>query len=124
MVGAGTAQLGGRRQYPCFKESPAHSRRSRNGQLTSGSQWPGSCTLPPSHRTRWHAEAAHTDFRGVSASNDTHFHNKEARLRGATSPRRNRGAQWEQRVRSLPSRRDAPGVSSGAVPVGEAARRA
>ena len=38
-------------------------------------------------------------FKGVSASNDTHSHNKEDRFRGATSPRRTKEAQW---ARSLP----------------------
>lgn len=48
-------------------------------------------------------------FKGVYTSDDTHFHNKEARLRGATSPRHNREAQ---RARSLPS----PGAAQGPAP--------
>lgn len=51
-------------------------------------------------------------FKGVSASNDTHFHNKEARFRGTTSPRRNREEQW---ARNLLCPRAAPIPSSGAV---------
>lgn len=56
-------------------------------------------SLPPSHTKRCNAQAAHMVFKGVSASNDTYSHNKEARLRGATSPRRTREAPW---ARSLP----------------------
>lgn len=59
-------------------------------------------------------------FKGVSASNDTHFHNKEARFRGTTSPRRNREEQW---ARNLLSPRAARLLAQELSAVGAAARR-
>lgn len=95
------------------KAGQAHSRCSRDGRLTPGSQWPGECTLPPTHTTRRNARAAHTVSQGASASNDTHSHNKEPCLRWATSPRRHRHTQG---ARSPPVPRRCPPTTFGSRP--------
>lgn len=56
-LGAGSARLG-RWRYDRVTGSPARSRRSRNGQLTLGSQCPDSCTLSPSSLPRYVAECS------------------------------------------------------------------
>lgn len=85
----------------------------------AGGPWEASGSMnarsppPPSPMARWNARAAHMVLKGVSASDDTHSHNKEARLLGATSPRRNRETQW---ARSLPSPLGCPASRLGSCP--------